>query len=120
MHKIIVYLQAESDLVSWAHLNEASMIQRTASNQTLDDIFSIAADKEIIVIVPAEDVLLTQVKMPKLTRHRLRQALPYALEEQVLGEVTDLHFAMGPYQPDETVPVAIIDKQKIEKMAANF
>lgn len=74
----------------------------------------IEADSEVIVVVPAEDVLLTQIKMPKLSRHRLREALPYALEEQLLTEVSELHFAIGDYQADNLLPAAIVTKQKMD------
>ena len=49
----------------------------------------------VTVLVPAEDVLLTRVELPLRNRQRLLQAVPYALEEELVDPVEDLHFAPG-------------------------
>ena len=54
-----------------------------------------ALDRINIVIVPSEDVLVTTVTLPKMNRSRLLQAIPYALEEQVIEDVDTMHFAAG-------------------------
>jgi general secretion pathway protein L len=46
------------------------------------------------------------------------QALPYAVEEQLLTDVNELHFAIGDYQADGTLPVAIVAKTKIAHWVA--
>lgn len=66
-----------------------------------------------VAIIPALDVLLTKLTLPKLNRQRLLQAIPYALEEQLMDDIDNLHFAVDAYQPDNTVPVAIIAKEKM-------
>lgn len=45
------------------------------------------------VWTPAADTLLTQAKIPTRSRARILQALPYALEDQLLDEPEALHFA---------------------------
>ena len=63
----------------------------------------------IIVIVPAIAVLCAQVQLPKLSTARLQQALPYALEEQLVEEVTKLHFALlAPPSAPHGCQVAIV------------
>ena len=45
------------------------------------------------VWTPAADTLLTRAKLPTRSRARILQALPYALEDQLLDEPEALHFA---------------------------
>lgn len=75
----------------------------------------IIKDADTTILVPAQDILLTQVKLPKLSSRKLRQALPYALEETLLEDISQLHFAIGHRQPDGALPVAIVAKQKMQE-----
>lgn len=53
----------------------------------------LGAAREIVVLVPAEDVLLTEVKLAARNRAQLLQAVPYAVEDLLLDPVEDLQFA---------------------------
>lgn len=70
-------------------------------------------ESDVIVLVPAQDVLLTNVTLPKLNRQRLLAALPFALEEQLIDDVNQLHFAPGEHQADQSLPVAVVSQQKM-------
>jgi len=59
------------------------------------------------VLVPAEDVLLTEAKVAARSRAQLLQALPFAIEDQLLAPVEDLHFAASE-DAGETVGVAVV------------
>jgi len=71
-------------------------------------------DTQQVVLIPGEAVLLTNTKMPKMSRHELQKAIPYALEEQLAADVGKLHFAIGEYDDQDHVAVAVIDKSKLE------
>lgn len=71
-------------------------------------------DKEIIAIIPSEDVLLTSVNLPKLSKSRMLQALPFALEEQLIADVESLHFATI-QKPTGDWAVAVIAKEKMQR-----
>jgi general secretion pathway protein L len=119
MSKILIFLNnIQKPEASWVILNEAGHIQKSRHQGDLHELTSFAQDSEFIVIIPAQDVLLTHAKLPKLGRQRLRQALPYALEEQLLSDITEMHFAIGEYKENEPLPVAIIAKQKMEAWLA--
>ncbi|MHB8347811.1 MAG: type II secretion system protein GspL, partial [Acidiferrobacterales bacterium] len=45
------------------------------------------------VWTPAAETMLAQITLPTSSRARIAQALPYALEDQLLGEPESLHFA---------------------------
>lgn len=64
-----------------------------ASEPGMPPASALQAAGEIVVLVPSEDVLLTEATLRARTRAQLLQALPYAVEEQLLDPVEDLHFA---------------------------
>ncbi len=52
--------------------------------------------ERVWVWTPAEETMLAQIVLPTRSRARIAQALPYALEDQLLGEPESLHFAYRP------------------------
>lgn len=70
------------------------------------------AASQLMLVVPACDVLLLKLKLPApLSSSRLQNALPNLLEEQLLVAVEDCHFAVGVYQAATGVlPVAVIQR----------
>lgn len=113
--KLIIYLHAH-DLAhpSWIVLDDAYHIQQHQQRGNTEDLASLAANKYVIVIVPAEDVLLTSVTLPKMNRTRLMQALPFALEEQLISDVDTLHFVPVHQQAEGEWTVAIVSKEKMQ------
>lgn len=91
------------------------------NNDQLDGIEGEAAlakarESEVVLVVPAQKVLLQEVSFASSERKLLRQTVPYSLEEQLIDDVDTQHFALGPVVAadagvDSKVPVAIIDKQ---------
>lgn len=77
---------------------------------TLVDAGQAAAAQRVTVLVPTDAVALLTARIPTRQRQRLRQALPYALEEQLAADVETLHFAAGRGSGDN-VPCAVIDRE---------
>lgn len=113
--RLVIYLHAH-DLShpTWVVLDAEHAVRQSAEHDKPDGLADIAVDKEVIVIVPAEDVVITTVALPKMQRSRLLQALPFALEEQLTDDVETLHFAPGDSQSDGTMAVAIVAHHKIQ------
>lgn len=64
------------------------------------------------VWTPAGDTLLTRTTLPTRSRARILQALPYALEDQLLDEPENLHFAYV-HEPDGALAVAVTKKTRL-------
>lgn len=64
------------------------------------------------VWTPAGDTLLTHVKLPTRSRARILQALPYALEDQLLDEPEALHFAYV-READGELAVAVTQRARL-------
>jgi general secretion pathway protein L len=117
--KLIIYIHAHTSVdPSWAIVGVDGKVRQSAYRDSADGLGQLALDKDVIVLVPAEDVLLTSCRLPKMQRSRLQQALPFALEEQLIGEIDSLHFAIGDYQPDTPFGVAIVAHEKMQQWLA--
>lgn len=113
--RLVIYLSCYPTMMaSWVAWNEANVVQDMVFEGDIADLKAYALGYHVTVIIPGENCLLLHTTLPKLSRQRLLQALPYALEEQLIADIQDLHFAIAEYQPDGTVPVAIIKRQWME------
>lgn len=69
--------------------------------------------QQIYVLVPGEDILLSQVKLPKLSTAKLIKALPFALEDQLTEDPANMHFAVGAASRGVPIPVAVVSRDKM-------
>jgi len=75
-----------------------------------------APGRRICVLVPGNDVLLTEPEVPMKAGTKLAQVVPYALEEQLAEDIDDLHFAIGKRAPDSTrTPVAVVARTLMDE-----
>ncbi|MGA8277754.1 MAG: type II secretion system protein GspL [Rhodanobacteraceae bacterium] len=72
----------------------------------------LASVQEIIVLVPADQVLLTSATLHARNRAQLHKAVPFAIEDQLLSPVEDLHFAMVAGEGDE-IGVAVVSRARL-------
>ena len=73
-----------------------------------------ARDARVIVIVPGEDVVVTEVTLPGQNKQRLLAALPFALEDQLIDDVADLHFVLGPRHGNGQYVVAVVNRERMQ------
>lgn len=112
--KLIIFLHIHSLHPSWVVMDEQASIKQCIPHGHPEALTQVAVDKEIIVLVPSEDVLLTSTTLPKMNRTRLAQVLPYALEEQLTSDVDKLHFATNETPTDGHLPVAVVSIDKMQ------
>jgi type II secretion system protein L len=69
--------------------------------------------RRIILLVPTEDALLSEVDIPVRNQKQLSQAIPYAMEDALVEDIEDLHFVFHREQNTQPVNVAVIQKQRL-------
>lgn len=79
-----------------------------------------AAGARVSVLVPGADVLLAQVELPAMKAQRLARAVPFALEEQLIDDVDDLHVAIGQRDAKGRVANAVVSRTKLEAWLAQL
>lgn len=73
-----------------------------------------AGGRQLILVVPGTEVLLTRVSVPTQSQQRLVKAVPFALEDQLGDDVDALHFALGQRRPSGEVPVAVVSRAHMD------
>lgn len=84
----------------------------------LADVAAAAPQHRLVLLAPADEVLLTTATVPIRNPARMRQALPFALEEQVADDLRELHFAAGARDASDQVPAAVIRHDRLQGLIA--
>jgi len=79
-----------------------------------------AAGARVSILVPGVDVLLAQVELPAMKAQRLARAVPFALEEQLIEDVDDLHVAIGRRDAQGRVANAVVSRAQLETWLAQL
>ena len=80
---------------------------------------ALAADgRECVVLLPGEDILVTRVHLPPIRQAKRRlRAASFALEDQLISRVDDLHFALAAKaDSDGETPVLVVDRQLMHRV----
>lgn len=73
-----------------------------------------AGERKIVLVVPGEDVLLAETRLPPVRQAaRRRQAARYALEDRLATPVDELHFALGLRRGDGVTPIAAVARERM-------
>ncbi len=113
--KILLYLHSnDNTIISWIKTDSDDIVQEERHRVPITDLATLAKDSVVTVIVPGEEVLVTSIDLPKMQRSKLREAVPFALEEKLISDVNELHFAIGESEVGESTPVVVVKKQKME------
>jgi general secretion pathway protein L len=110
-HLVIQCHDSDCSQVSW-------MIKGGTNPQlaegTLVEAAKLAKGRRTQVFIPATELLITEVQIPTKNRQRLIQAIPFSLENELTEDVSQLHFAAGHIASDNTTPVIVIARQRLE------
>ena len=74
---------------------------------------TVARAREIVALVPAEQVVLLEADAVSARRSQLAKAVPFALEDQLAGAVEDLHFALPAHIDEKRVSVAVVARERL-------
>lgn len=100
--------------LDYAVINANGAIEQAGAAFHDDQLPNLPRELPTTLLVPGESVLLLTVHLPKTSTAQLRRAVPYALEEQLIDNVENLHFAIGKQNSDGNVLVAIVQKTLLQ------
>lgn len=107
-HALVIYLpKGKPDEPVWSYGRETHVGDIKA-------MLKASEKRQVKVLVPGEEVVLLEVTLPKMSRARLRQAVPFALEEQLISDVDSLHFALSPEPVNGRLFVAVTAKDNMQ------
>jgi len=102
----------ETETLSWVYKDVNNELK--INNGSLAEAASEAKGYQIAIVLAGEDVLFLNAEVPGNNMQRVRQAIPYLLEDSLIDDVDNLHFAIKKHQ-ENTYHVAIINKSYFER-----
>ncbi|MEX0899965.1 MAG: type II secretion system protein GspL [Gammaproteobacteria bacterium] len=99
---------------SWAPADAVGRLLGTTQHGTLSAAAGMARDRRVVALVPAEQLMLTEVSVPGLRGPRLRQAIPFALEDRLATDVDEIHCAIGAMTGDGLHQVAVVEHRVMQ------
>jgi len=109
-----LYIHLHEQGASWAYCAEAGCLPEQVESGALEHLKLRDDELNIVVFVPTVDVLLTSANVPAKGAHKLAQAVPFALEEQLIDDVESLHVAIGQQDSQGLVSAAVVSKQRMQ------
>jgi general secretion pathway protein L len=107
----------ELDKLSWVYKDVNNELK--LAHGSLSDVPLAAKDYLVTVVLPGEDILCLKAEIPGTNAQRIRQAVPFALEDSVIDDVDDLHFAIKK-TTDNNYDVAVIKKDYLESVVSQL
>lgn len=114
MSATIVVKQCGIDNFEWLRTDESELDHQVSVGDAELLIEQCLSVNELVVLMPAEQVTLHEIPFERHERKMLRQTLPYSLEEDLVDDVDELHFALGDVS-GETVALAVVAQEKMQE-----
>lgn len=116
--KLLIYIHGEeSQTPSWVVSDGTHASRQTMRGDPLE-LKKFALNRHVIVLVPGEDVVMLRAELPKMSHFRMLQALPFALEEQLIDEVDTLHFTPLKMPEASSFAIAIAAHERMQHWLA--
>lgn len=105
---------AEVDQFWFVRLDDAGEVDLPLALYTSEDIKNMQVGHETVVVLPASVVSLHRLELPKLSARKAREAIPYALEEELAEPVAELHIAFDrDAQNDRVYRIVVINRLRL-------
>lgn len=122
--KFYLFLPNRSNDLSSLNSVELSWVYENINNEfilaqgLLSDAAKTALNHHITIALPGEDVLFLKAEVPGKNIQRIRQAVPYVLEDSVIDDVDDLYFAVKTTsnESESKYDVSVTNKQHFESV----
>jgi len=106
----------------WAvRLDDAGEVDLPLASYTFEEIKSMQVGSQTVVVLPASVASLHRLELPKLSSRKAREAIPYALEEELAEPVTELHVAFNrDTQGDGQYRIVVINRLRLRAWMNEF
>jgi general secretion pathway protein L len=111
---IYIRLVDSAEVCRWAVLDADHRLVVSADQDTLQAAATATAGRRVVVLVPGLDVVAALPELPSAPQSRLRQMVPYALEDALAQDVDRLFFAIGTRAESGHVSVSVVTRERLE------
>jgi general secretion pathway protein L len=99
---------------AWALLDNDDNLRESGTG----NLSTMPPGDDVTVIVAAERVLATTAMLPKIKRSKLETALPFALEDVLIDDATEVHVIPGPKLADGRTVLYTLNKNWLSRFLA--
>lgn len=99
---------------TWVIVDDTGAVLTAVGGGELADARALAANRQLIVLVPGEQVTLAEATLPVKGAGKALAVAPFAMEEQLAQDVEQLHFAVGRTGEDGRTPVAAVHRSLMD------
>jgi general secretion pathway protein L len=104
----------------WATFAPTGQLTSSVARGPLSAARSAAEGRRVIALVSGSDVIITQAALPAASPARLRQIVPFSLEDSLADDVETLAFAVGGRLDSGATAVAIVGRDRLEGWLASL
>lgn len=112
---LVLRLGDKSNACSWVVVDADGRRVEPQREGSLAEARAAALGRRLIVLVPGKEVITTNAELPLVSKARLRQMLPFALEDDIADDVSTLHFAAGIRNERGLVLVSAVARASLEQ-----
>jgi general secretion pathway protein L len=105
---------ADGEAAHWAAFDATGGLAGSLGRGPPASATAAAQGRRCCVLAPGVDVTSAVVDLPAASPARLRQIVPFSLEESLADDVEQLSFAIGARRASGGTPVAVAAKQRID------
>ena len=120
LEHLVVRLPTKPGNVSWVVLDSAGQRLSPVAYGSLEEAAGAAENRRVLVLVSGLDAICSRASLPVKSATRLRQMLPYSLEDVVAEDVERLHFADGPRDASGAIPVTMTTRRQMKSWLEDF
>jgi type II secretion system protein L len=105
---------SDAGTATWGAFDPAGRLVGGIGHGTLESAQTALAGRRCTALVKAVDVLTAEATLPAASQTRLRQIVPFSLEEFLADDVDQMVFAIGSRLPSGTTQVAAVAKERMD------
>ena len=98
----------------WAVIDDDGTRIGNVDRGALANAAGLQDQRKVVVLVPGTQAVCTRTQLPVKSMSKMLQVVPFALEEQLAGDVTRMHFAVGDRSDDSEVAVVAVLREHMQ------
>ena len=106
---------ADEDRVEWAEVDARGEVGEIHDG-SLAEAGAACQGRSVEVIISGADALLTGATVPGRNRSRAKTAIPYALEEGLVEDVSAYHFVSGRPDANDVYPTVVVLRSFMDRL----
>ena len=105
---------SEAGTATWGAFDATGRLVGALGRGSLQAAHAVLAGRRCTALVDAVDVLSAEAVLPAASHARLRQIVPFSLEEQLANDVDEMVFAIGARLPSGATQVAAVARERMD------